>query len=303
MRILITGASGQVGGALAAQLGFAGEIVPAARALLDLSRPDGLGRHLDAIQPDFIINAAAYTAVDKAEEEQDLAFRINAQAAGVLGRWAHEKRIPMVHFSTDYVFGGAGEQPFLEDAPVNPLSAYGESKAEGERLLLESGAACLIIRTSWVYAAKGKNFLRTIASLARERDSLRVVSDQIGAPTSAKQIADCVAAILNRDGQSLPALFGEAQNLVHFCASGVTSWHGFACAIVEGLRRRGVVLRAGSIEPIPSSEYPAAAKRPANSRLDTGRIQKIFGIRITSWQNALERELDLLAEDLKTQAP
>jgi len=302
MRILITGPSGQVGGALAAQLGFAGEIVPATRALLDLSRPDRLGPRLDAIQPDLILNAAAYTAVDKAEEEQDLAFRINAEAVGVLGRWAHQKQVPMVHFSTDYVFGGAGDQPFPEAAPVDPLSAYGKSKAEGERLLLESGAACLIIRTSWVYAAQGKNFLRTIAGLARERASLRVVSDQIGAPTSAKQIAHCVAAILDRDAQGLPALFEEAQNLVHFCASGVTSWHGFARAIVEGLRQRGVVLRAGAIEAIPSSEYPAAAKRPANSRLDTGRIQRVFGIRSASWQHALERELDLLAEELNARS-
>jgi dTDP-4-dehydrorhamnose reductase len=298
MRVLVTGVSGQVGSAIAARAEFSGDIIPATRQVLDLSRPREMGSLLDALQPDLIVNAAAYTAVDRAEEECELAFRINADAVAKLGRWACEKGVPVIHFSTDYVFDGRGDHPFSEDGTVNPLSVYGKSKAEGERLLRVAGPAHLVIRTSWVYAAQGKNFLRTIARLAQEREHLRVVANQFGAPTSANQIADCVASILRRRLHDLPDLFAKADNMVHFTASGVTSWHGFASAIVDGLKRRGVALRARTVEPILSSEYPATAVRPANSRLDTSRIQKVFGICATPWREALDRELDLLAKEM-----
>jgi dTDP-4-dehydrorhamnose reductase len=298
MRVLVTGVSGQVGSAITARAGFSGDIIPATRQVLDLSRPREMGGLLDALQPDLIVNAAAYTAVDRAEEECELAFRINADAVAKLGRWACEKGVPVIHFSTDYVFDGRGDHPFSEDGTVNPLSVYGKSKAEGERLLRVAGPAHLVIRTSWVYAAQGKNFLRTIARLAQEREHLRVVANQFGAPTSANQIADCVASILRRRPHDFRDLFAKADNMVHFTASGVTSWHGFASAIVDGLKRRGVALRTRTVEPIPSSEYPATAVRPANSRLGTSRIQKVFGIYATPWREALDRELDLLAKEI-----
>ncbi|MFZ1108314.1 MAG: dTDP-4-dehydrorhamnose reductase [Rhodomicrobium sp.] len=300
MKILVTGVSGQVGGALAKHLRSLGEVVEAPRTLLDLSKPWDLEARLTEIRPDLIVNAAAYTAVDKAEEEPELAFRVNAEAVAALGTWARRHRKPIAHFSTDYVFDGSGERPFLEDDPINPLSVYGKSKAEGDRLLKLANPAYLIIRVSWVYAAQGKNFLRTIARFAREREQLRIVSDQFGAPTSAEQIAQCAATILSSRGRVLDEVFAEAKNVVHFSASGVTSWHGFATAIVDGLRARGVALRVNSISAIPTSEYPTAAKRPANSRLDTGRIEALFGVAGAPWQSALERELDLLGQELQS---
>jgi dTDP-4-dehydrorhamnose reductase len=302
MRILITGVSGQVGGALAKRLHGLGEIVEASRSLLDLSRPCDLDARLAEIRPDLIVNAAAYTAVDKAEEEQELAFRVNAEAVGALGTWARRHGKPIVHFSTDYVFDGSGERPFSEDAPINPLSVYGKSKAEGERLLKLANPAHLIIRISWVYAAQGKNFLRTIARLAGEREELRIVSDQFGAPTSAEQIAQCVAKILSNRAGALDEAFAAAKNVVHFSTSGVTSWHGFATAIVDGLRERDVPLRVKSIAAIRTSDYPTPARRPANSRLETSRIEALFGVVGAPWQNALESELDLLAEELRPAA-
>jgi dTDP-4-dehydrorhamnose reductase len=300
MRILITGAEGQVGRALAGRLACSCDLVIAGRQTLDLAQPGLLPAKLDGLNADLIINAAAYTAVDKTEEERELAFCINAEAVAAIGQWARERQAAVIHFSTDYVFDGSGNSPFAEDAPTNPLSAYGESKAEGERLLLASRADCLIIRTSWVYAAQGKNFLRTIARLAREQDALRIVSDQIGAPTSASQIAGCVAHILKHGAPMLPSLFESASHLVHFCAAGETSWHGFACAIVEGLKLRGVALRAQSIEAILSAGYPTAARRPLNSRLDTSRIENVFGVTPEAWQVALNAELDLLARELRS---
>ncbi|MGA7329572.1 MAG: dTDP-4-dehydrorhamnose reductase [Rhodomicrobium sp.] len=299
MRILITGVSGQVGGALVVRLAQYGEIIPASRAALDLSEPATIRDALDRIQPNLVINPAAYSVVDKAEEERDLAFKINGEAVGALGQWARDQEIPLIHFSTDYVFDGAGDAPFAEDVPVSPLSAYGASKAEGERLLKAAAPDFLIIRTSWVYAAQGKNFLRTIARLAGEREELRIVSDQFGSPTSANQIANCVARILDHRRSCLKELFESAHNILHFSANGVTTWHGFACAIVDGLRRRGIPLQAKSVMPISTAEYPTPARRPQNSRLDTSRVRQLLGMEIASWQAALDTELDLLAEELR----
>jgi dTDP-4-dehydrorhamnose reductase len=295
VRILITGASGQLGRALAAELASFDEIIAADRAMLDLARPETMAGVLDALRPDFIVNAAAYTAVDQAESEPGLALKINAGAVGALGAWAAVRRAPIIHFSTDYVFDGEQNTPYREDDPVNPLSVYGKSKAAGERLLLASGAPALIIRTSWVYAASGRNFLTTIIRLARERDNLRIVADQIGAPTSARQIARFVAKVFAGFGNNLAAEFHEIPSLVHFTASGEICWHGFACAIAEGLKTRGIELRVKTIAPIPSAEWQAAAKRPRNSRLSLERARHTFGVAPSSWQMALDDELDRLA--------
>ena len=196
MRIMVTGVSGQVGGALVKALEWIGSIVPVGRKELDLGQPDRIASTLDRIKPNLIVNAAAYTAVDRAEDQKELAFCVNATAPGIMARWAADHYVPLIHFSTDYVFDGAGTRPWREDDAANPLSAYGASKLAGENAVRSAGGEHLIIRTSWVYAASGQNFLRTIVRLAQERKELRIVADQVGAPTSAQLIADALADIL-----------------------------------------------------------------------------------------------------------
>jgi len=292
MRILITGANGQVGAALAQELAGLAELVFATRSDLDLSRQEEIGAQLRSAQPDLIINAAAYTAVDRAETEQDQAYRVNAIAVGAMGRWAAEQNVPLIHFSTDYVFNGDASEPYSESDSVCPLSIYGKSKAEGERLLLSSGADCLIIRTAWVYSHHGKNFLTTIARLASERTELAVVSDQLGTPTSSVQIAKFVRQVVGEGPPALPALFARASRLVHFTASGWTSWYGFASAIVDGLKQRGVPLKASQIRAIPSVEYPTPAPRPKYSRLSLERLAQVFDHHPEPWEQALNDVLD-----------
>jgi len=301
MRILLTGATGQVGGALCGVLASAGAVVTADRNELDLSRPAQIPGTLDRIAPDLIVNPAAYTAVDRAEDEQDLAFRINAEAPGVLANWAAARGIPLIHFSTDYVFDGAGEQPWREDDRTGPLSVYGASKLAGEEAVRAGGGPHLIIRTSWVYAAKGANFLRTIARLARERNELRIVADQFGAPTSARAIAAAVGGIIGARGASLAERFAAAGGLVNVAASGETSWHGFAVAIVAGLKARDVSFTVGNVVAIKAEDYPTKAKRPANSRLDLTRLKRVFGIETMKWDLALQLELDRLAGELRNE--
>jgi len=323
-RILVTGVTGQVGGALVEALRPRGLVIPADRAQIDLSRPHEIAAALDALAPDLIINPAAYTAVDRAEDERELAFRANGEAPGVIARWAADRVnvVPLVHFSTDYVFDGSGTRPWREDDPTGPLSVYGASKLAGEQAVRAAGGVHLIIRTSWVYAATGANFLRTIGRLARERTELRIVADQIGAPTSARLIAQAVAQIIrssgaggdrrtraedveaiisadDHDGGALLAeRFAAAGGCVHLAAAGETSWHGLASAIVAGLQARSVPLAVKQVTPISTADYPTRARRPANSRFDLTRLSRFFHVEPATWEQALSTELDQLAREL-----
>jgi dTDP-4-dehydrorhamnose reductase len=298
MRILLTGAGGQVGGALLPRLQKVGTVIAVDADTLDFAKPEGLADALDRLAPELIINPAAYTAVDKAEAEPDLATAVNATAPGFVARWAAPRAVPLIHFSTDYVFSGEGERPWREEDAGAPLCVYGATKLAGDMAVQAAGGASLILRTSWVYAARGRNFLRTVARLASERAELRIVADQIGAPTSATLLADTVTSIVRVGLDHLRQRCGEAHGLVHVAASGETSWHGFACAIVEGLRARGVALAVERIVPICTDEYPTPARRPHNSRLDLTRLRRIFGLVPPIWQAALAFELDALAAEL-----
>jgi dTDP-4-dehydrorhamnose reductase len=299
MRILLTGTSGQVGGALRPLLQGQGDILAPQRAQFDLSKPETLAEGLDGLKPDLIVNPAAYTAVDRAEDESELAVRVNAEAPWVIARWAARHDVPLIHFSTDYVFDGSGDKPWREDSLTAPLSVYGASKLTGERAIQAANGPHLIVRTSWVYAAKGANFLRTIARLAGERKELRIVADQIGAPTSARVIADATAKILQSDAANLAGRFAESGGVVNVVCAGETSWHGFATAIVAGLKSRGVKLEAESILPIKTEEFPTKAKRPGNSRFDLTRLRNVFGIVTPSWSDALPVELDELVDAVR----
>ena len=299
MRILLTGTSGQVGRALRPLLEGGNDLLTPGRADFDLANPAVLAAALDGLKPELIINPAAYTAVDRAEDEADLAFRVNAEAPSVIARWTARHHVPLVHFSTDYIFDGSGDRPWREDGSTGPLSVYGASKLAGEQAIAEAGCPHLIVRTSWVYAAKGTNFLRTIARLAGERKELRIVADQIGAPTSARVIAQAVVAILRAETASLADGFARSGGVVNVACAGQTSWQGFASAIVAGLRSRGVKLEVESVAPIKTSDYPTKAKRPGNSRLDLSRLEDVFGVVTPSWNEALAVELDELTRELR----
>lgn len=302
MRILLTGISGQVGSALRSSLCAGGIVIGVDRSSLDLSRPERLSATLDELSPELIVNPAAYTAVDNAEDESELAYRVNAEAPGIIAKWAAAHGVPMVHFSTDYVFNGSGDRPWREGDSVAPLSVYGASKLAGEIAIREAGGSHLIIRTSWVYAARGKNFLTTIVRIAKDRPELRIVADQIGAPTSARTIAETLTLILGGQDPSrngfhsdfIKQKFDEAGGLLHLANRGETSFHGFACAIVDGLRLRGFRPAARVIVAITSQDYPTKARRPLNSRLDMTKLEKTFGIHTPDWRKALESELNEL---------
>jgi dTDP-4-dehydrorhamnose reductase len=299
MKILLLGRSGQVGWELQRALAPLGELIaldfdsPAPHCA-DFTQPDALARTVRALAPQLIVNAAAHTAVDKAEAEPDLAHVINAEAPAVLAREAAALGAWLVHYSTDYVFDGSGSAPWVEDAPTGPLSVYGRTKLAGEETIRASGCAHLILRTSWVYAARGGNFARTMLRLAAERDSLTVIADQVGAPTGAELLADVTAHAV-RAAQAAPALGGT----YHVAAAGETSWHGYARHVIEFARAAGRPIRVAPerIAAIPTSAYPTPARRPLNSRLDTRKFARSFGLTLPDWRLGVER---MLCEVLET---
>lgn len=293
MRLVVTGASGQVGYELVRSLMPLGEVVALARAECDLASGDAIERVVGAYRPDVIVNAAAYTAVDRAESEEGLATFINGDAPAALARAAREAGALLVHYSTDYVFDGCKEGSWTEADPVAPLNAYGRSKLAGERAIAASGADSIILRTTWVFAARGANFVRTMLRLGGERESLKVVADQFGAPTWARNIADATAHVIA--GAQRERVEGRfASEVLHLASQGNTSWHGFATEIfAEYARLRpGAVLRVRSVEPIPAADYPTPARRPVNSRLDCDRLAQRYGIRLPHWRQALSRCLE-----------
>jgi dTDP-4-dehydrorhamnose reductase len=298
MRILITGVSGHVGRALLPRL-HGHDLIAADRATLDLTKPEVLVTSLERLAPELIINPAAYTAVDEAEDAPDLAYLVNATAPAVMAHWAADKSVPFLHFSTDYVFDGSGERPWREDDPTKPLSVYGASKLAGEDAIRAAGGVFLIARCSWIYAATGRNFLLAVARLACERSELRIVADQVGAPTPADMIAETVAGMMAEGLDAFRSRCARASGLIHLCAAGETSWYGFANAIVEGLKRRGVGLRVQQIHPVGSEDYPTRAKRPRNSRLDLSRLRDVCAITPRPWFDAVAPELDILADALR----
>lgn len=303
MKILLLGATGQLGWELQRALQPLGDVVPCTRSpasshtrCVDLARPENLTPLLDELQPQLIVNAAAYTAVDRAESEPALAHAVNACAPGVLADWAATHQATLVHYSTDYVFDGSGQRPWQEDDATAPLNVYGASKLAGEQAVRASGCPHLLLRTSWVYGARGANFARTMLRLASERDSLRVVDDQIGAPTGADLLADVTAHAL-RALRADPALSGT----YHCAAAGHTSWHGYARFVLDWAHEHGLPLRARSedVEPVPSSAYPTPAQRPLNSRLDTNRLRETVGLHLPTWQQGVARMLSVALIELK----
>lgn len=284
MRIAVTGVSGQVGWELQRALQPYGEVIAVDRREVDLTRPERVRQSLSALRPDVIFNPAAYTAVDKAEQEPELALCVNRDSVLELALGARDCGALIIHYSTDYVYRGDGSRPHVESDLTDPQSVYGRTKLGGETALRESDADWLCLRTSWVYASRGKNFLKTILRLAREREELRVVADQVGAPTSARLIADASVCVMTRVlQQRREGRF--ASGVLHLAAGGEVSWHGFATAIVAeatALGMPGVVTR--SIVPISTSEYSTLAARPANSRLDCTRIAQHFGLKLPDWR-------------------
>ena len=283
MRLLLTGANGQVGSELRRALAPLGEVVAFDRAGLDLAQPDALIARVRDIGPRVIVNAGAYTAVDKAESEPELAFAINGMAPRVLAEEAKKLGAILVHYSTDYVFDGEKASPYTEDDAPNPLSVYGRSKLEGERAVIGSGCRHLTLRTSWVYGTRGRNFLLTMLRFAGEGRALRVVDDQIGAPTWCREIADATAALLARSELAVPG----ADGLYHLCAGGFTSWFGFARAIFDSPELSRLGITRPTLEAIPTSGYHTPAPRPKNSRLDCGRLENRAGLRLALWDEAL----------------
>ncbi|MGH8147087.1 MAG: dTDP-4-dehydrorhamnose reductase [Rhodanobacteraceae bacterium] len=255
---------------------------------IDLADLDDLVRALDRIAPDLIINAAAYTAVDRAEDEPDLAQCINGDAVGMLGAWAARHDARVLHYSTDYVFDGAATQPYREDSTTHPLGVYGRTKLAGEIALRESGARHLIFRTAWVYAARGKNFLRTMLRVGAEREELRVVDDQIGAPTSARLIADVTAQAVARWYEADDDASQKLDGVYHLVASGQTSWCGFAQAIFERASSIGLLAQTPQVTPITTADYPTRATRPAYSVLDTAKLRTAFDVELPDWKSALD---------------
>ncbi|CAD7724900.1 dTDP-4-dehydrorhamnose reductase [Xanthomonas hydrangeae] len=298
MITLVFGANGQVGTELLRALAADGAVQATTRSgqlpdgsaceTADFDAPETLPALLDRIGPSRVVNAAAYTAVDRAEQDPDSAMRANALSPGVIAAWCAAHDVPLVHYSTDYVFDGQGSAPYLEDAQTSPLGVYGETKLAGEDAIRACGAQHLILRTAWVYASHGANFLRTMLRVGAERDELRVVADQIGTPTPAALIADVTAQLLR---QRKP----DTSGTWHLTAAGQTSWHGFAEAIFEEAVSAGLLSRAPRVVPITTADYPTPAKRPAYSRLSIEKLQRDFDVVLPEWQLGLQRVIAEIA--------
>ncbi|KRG42072.1 dTDP-4-dehydrorhamnose reductase [Stenotrophomonas pictorum JCM 9942] len=296
MTVLVFGGNGQVGQELLRALAPLGQVIATTRSGLlpdgvacetaDFGQPDSLPALLDRLQPSVVVNAAAYTAVDRAEQDVEAAFTANAQAPGVIARWCAAHGVPLVHYSTDYVFDGQGTAPYREDEPTAPLGVYGTSKRYGEDAVRAAGGHHLIFRTAWVYASHGANFLRTMLRVGAEREELRVVADQIGTPTPAVLIAEVTAKALQHPEQ--------LSGTWHLTASGQTSWHGFAEAIFAEAVSAGLLTRAPHVHAISSAEYPTPARRPAWSVLDNAKLQQDFGIVLPPWREGLQRVIGQL---------
>lgn len=296
IKILVTGKNGQVGHELMRSLAPMGEVVGVDFEECDLSQSAAINGLLDKVKPDVIVNPAAYTAVDKAESEPTVAHAVNAQAPKVLALYASKRNIPIVHFSTDYVFDGKKEGAYVEDDPAGPSSVYGKTKHLGEEAVRNSAPKHVILRTSWVFGAHGVNFLKTMLKLAQERDKLSIVADQVGAPTSAKMLADVTAEIVRQllEGGA-PIKYGT----YHLVAGGETSWHGYAQFVIEQANALGLATKiaAKDVKAIGTRDYPMPAPRPANSRLDTTKIKDMFGITLPTWQDEVGL---VVAELIKT---
>jgi len=290
--ILVTGANGQVGFELQRSLSILGDVVALTRAELDLASEASILGVLDEHKPGIIINPAAYTAVDRAESDKELAMAVNATAPRILARWAADNSAFLIHYSTDYVFDGTKADPYQEEDAVNPQSVYGESKWLGEEAVRASRAQHVILRTSWVYGHHGSNFLKTILRLASERSALNIVADQVGAPTSAALIADVTRTVIERIMAS--RVPGELSGTYHLTAQGSTSWYGYAAHIVREALAANVKLELSldALKPISTAEYPTPAKRPVNSRLDCRKLMGRFDIALPAWQEGVD---DVLA--------
>lgn len=286
---IVFGANGQVGRAI---LQLQKDAIGLTRTEANLETPSSLPSLLDRLNPSIVINAAAYTAVDLAESERSLAFEVNAVAPGILSKWTSERNVPLIHFSTDYVFSGQGIKPWKEDDPVNPCNVYGQSKLEGEKAIVSTNGPYLIFRTSWIYDSKGRNFLTTILRLSKEKETLRIVNDQIGSPTYAPHLAQEVLTVIQQAQQ----LKTFPSGIYHLCNEGETSWYGFADQILTEARARNIFTKVQKIEPIPSASYPTPALRPLNSRLDMTKVKSQFGLKTPHWKTGLFECMEVLSK-------
>ncbi|AFY32512.1 dTDP-4-dehydrorhamnose reductase [Calothrix sp. PCC 7507] len=286
MKILLTGATGQVGWELQRTLMTIGEVIPVGREQIDLAQLDTIRRTIREVKPDLIVNPAAYTAVDKAESEPELAMAINGIAPGAIAEAAKQVGAAIIHYSTDYVFDGSQATPYTEQDQPNPQNIYGKTKLAGEQAIVSVGVPHLILRTSWVYGLRGKNFLLTMLRLAQEREEIKVVDDQIGAPTWSRMIAEITAQILSQSPDNVSDFIASKSGIYHLTASGQTSWYGFAKAILADDIKQSRKLQR--LIPITTPEYPTAASRPAYSLLDSAKLSHTFGLVLPNWERSLE---------------
>lgn len=300
-RILLCGGTGQIGGELLQSLSELGQVISPPRTCskagifeLDLSDSKSIRRTMQEVRPALVINAAAYTAVDRAERDQEVAMIINGIAPGILAEEAKRIDAALVHYSTDYVFDGSRDSAWREEDPASPLNFYGQSKLAGEQAIRASGIAHLILRTSWVYSANRNNFVRSMLRLGRNQTMLKVVNDQFGSPTSAREVADVTTRVLRQANGEFHNFLKELGGTVHLSCQGKTSWYGFSLRIFEIARRRGCTLAIKSVEAIASNEYQSVARRPKNSQLDCSRLKARFGIQTLKWQEALEQSMDTI---------